>query len=117
VSLPFPDTKQRVSIQARIPVELPGTIFRHKQTGQLVGILSCDEGQWCELVSPSAARTEHHLTDVLKNHSKASKANLSVLSKVETDCRGELPISRRTCRVRVSELVQALQQARMEVVS
>jgi hypothetical protein len=61
MSIVYPDTSQRVPIQARIPVELPGMIFKHKQTGQLVGILSCDEGQWCELVSPSAARTERHL--------------------------------------------------------
>jgi len=109
-AIAYPDTEQRVPIQARIPVELPGTLFRHKDTGQLIGVLSCDEHHWAVIMTPSKARYELPVTDIAKHYRRLYSANLEVFSRVETDCSGELPVDRRVCRVSTAGLLKGLEE-------
>lgn len=111
MSIAYPDTEQRVPIQARIPVELPGTLFRHKDAEQLIGVLSCDEHHWAVIMTPSAARYELPVTEIAKHYRRLYSANLEVVSRVETDCSGEFPVERRVCRVSTAGLLRELEVA------
>ncbi len=108
----YPATKPRdaLPVEARQPETLPGTIWRNKTSGQLVGILSCDEYRWCELLTPSNRRYEVSYSDIRESFCEVAQGHLSVTSGTWKDTHGDIWVEREMHRVSQPELLKRLER-------
>ena len=88
--------------------KLPGFIYRHRQTGELLGILSCDSGHWLETLDASGYKSERHLRDITNAHERVSKGSLRATREVVTDHGGEFAALRVVWSADPHELLGAM---------
>ncbi len=92
----------------RLVREIPGFIYRHRQTGELLGILSCDSGHWLETLDASGYKSERHLRDITNAHERVSQGSLRATREVVTDHGGEFAATRVVWSVDRYELLGAM---------
>ncbi len=99
---------QTLGAAQRLVREIPGFIYRHRQTGELLGILSCDSGHWLETLDASGYKSERHLRDITNAHERVSKGSLRATREVVTDHGGEFAVERVVWSVDRGELLMEL---------
>lgn len=98
------------AVQNRLCRELPGYIWQHRETGKLVGVVSCDEGQWLEVMDEHGWVTERHFTDITNYYDQVQKGRLRAVCAFKLDTHGEFPIQRRVWGVLRGELLLEMRE-------
>ena len=102
---------QTLGAAQRLVREIPGFIYRHRQTGELLGILSCDSGHWLETVDAQGFVRECHLRDVTNAYERVVKGTLRATRSTRRDHGGEFPTTYEVWSVGRGELLAMMREA------
>lgn len=94
---------------ARLTRELPGFIYRHQQTNQIVGVLSCDTGHFIEVMRVDGFVSEKHVKDIHNGYKLVAKTGLRAVRETLSDHAGEFATTFVRWSVGRPELLRAVQ--------
>lgn len=116
MTLPVEAPQEQPAITTAYMAErLPGYIWRDRKTQQLLGVLSCTECGWLELITPEGVRSEMGISDITNRLERVAIYSLRAVRSLELDAGGEFPIYRWTWRVGHGELMTRLELEQMKV--
>lgn len=74
---------------ARLPRLIPGFIYAERETGELLGVVSCDSRHFIEVIDLSGFVSEKHVRDIHNGYKLVAKTGLRAVRETLSDHAGE----------------------------
>lgn len=94
---------------ARLSRLVPGFIYTERETGELLGVVSCDSRHFLEVIDVTGFVSEKHVKDIHNGYKLVSKTGLRAVREVLEDHAGEFAVFYVLFSVSRGELFSALQ--------
>lgn len=77
---------------ARLPRLLPGIIYAERETGELLGVVSCDSRHFIEVMRVDGFVCEKHVKDIHGGYELVHKTGLRAVRETLSDHAGEFAV-------------------------
>ncbi len=94
---------------ARLSRIIPGYIYAERETGELLGVVSCDSRHFLEVIDVTGFVSEKHVKDIHNGYKLVHKTGLRAVRETLSDHAGEFATTFVRWSVGRPELLRAVQ--------